>query len=369
MNSDRIDRPEKIEQEHGPVVRLAVRLPPAVEKVRSWVSELPGREFVGTKSRLNSIFELLRQMVFGSEEDPERRMADLLRRRAEIDAEIARLERGEVVLLGSAALQDCYQLFSRTARELMSDFRQVEENFRRLDRDLRQQIAGWVGTKGELLEEAIGTRDRIAGSDQGRSFQAFYDFLLSQAKQDELTELLEQLGKLDIAERDERPASRFTGASAEAAGDMCRSSTTPMAPLVNRHVRRRPFFSSSTSGSPCARHAHRDAPSTTPRVPGRGLGHEVEVLDDDGLGTELADEREHLAQRRMQTASRRHRHGAVTEPPIGGLRVDASFTRSNLAHGRSRLWGSQRTVLSPRAEGGRFRDLRQWSAPRARRRR
>ncbi|MGH9110301.1 MAG: DUF3375 domain-containing protein [Acidimicrobiales bacterium] len=175
----------------------------AVEKALQWIGELPGRDFVGTESRLNTIFELLRQMVFGADEDPDRRMADLLRRRAEIDSEITRLERGEVAVIGSAGLKDRYQQFSRTARELLSDFREVEENFRRLDRDLRQQIAGWVGTKGELLDEGVGSRDNIAESGQGHSFQAFYDFLLSQARQDELTHLLSKLGELDIAGRDE----------------------------------------------------------------------------------------------------------------------------------------------------------------------
>ena len=177
---------------------------PAVEKTLQWVSELPGRDFVGTESRLNTIFELLRQMVFGTDEDPERRLEELQRRRSEIDAEIARVERGEVAILGSASIRDRYQQFSRTARELLSDFREVEENFRHLDRDVRQQIAGWAGTKGELLDEVIGTRDMIAESDQGRSFQAFYDFLLSYQRQEELTDLLERVRSLEIAGRDDR---------------------------------------------------------------------------------------------------------------------------------------------------------------------
>jgi hypothetical protein len=37
----------------------------------------------------------------------------------------------------------------------------------------------------------LGSRETVADSDQGRSFQAFYDFLLSQARQDELNRLLE----------------------------------------------------------------------------------------------------------------------------------------------------------------------------------
>jgi hypothetical protein len=180
-------------------------LVPAVEKSLRWVGDLRTREFIGTESRLNTIFELLRQMVFGAEDDPERRLIELRRRRAELDEEIARAERGEVVMLDSVSQRDRYQQFSRTARELLSDFREVEENFRRLDRNLRQQIAGWSGSKGALLDEALGSRNSIAESDQGRSFQAFYDFLLSHQRQAELTDLLERLQAIhEITDHDER---------------------------------------------------------------------------------------------------------------------------------------------------------------------
>ena len=67
-----------------------------------------------------------------------------------------------------------------------ADFRQVEENFRKLDRQLREKVTGWQGGKGELLDDVLGSRESITGSDQGRSFQAFHDFLLSQPRQEEL---------------------------------------------------------------------------------------------------------------------------------------------------------------------------------------
>ena len=91
-------------------------------------------------------------------------------------------------MLDETAVRDRYQQFSATARELLADFREVEENFRKLDRQLREKIAGWHGGKGELLDDVLGSRESIAGSDQGRSFQAFYDFLLSQARQEELSD-------------------------------------------------------------------------------------------------------------------------------------------------------------------------------------
>jgi hypothetical protein len=168
-------------------------LAPAVEKAVLWVRELPAREFIGTESRLNTIFDLLRQMVHGAEDDPKKRLFELERRRAEVDEQIVAAKRGEISVLDEVGQRDRYQQFARTARELLADFREVEENFRQLDRNLREQIARWSGSKGGLLDEALGTRSSIAESDQGRSFQAFYDFLLSHDRQRELTELLDRL--------------------------------------------------------------------------------------------------------------------------------------------------------------------------------
>ena len=170
---------------------------PAVEKALKWVGSLKEREFVGTESRLNTVIDLLRQIVFGTETDPEQRIAELLRQRQDIDDQIARIRDGQLDLLDATAVRDRYQQFAATARELLADFREVEENFRKLDRQLREKITGWHGGKGELLDDVLGSRETIAGSDQGRSFQAFYDFLLSQARQEELSDLLDSVHHLD----------------------------------------------------------------------------------------------------------------------------------------------------------------------------
>jgi hypothetical protein len=173
---------------------------PAVEKAVAWVRALRDRSFVGTESRLNTIFELLRQLVFGSETDARARVAELERRRHEIDEEIAAVTGGNFCVLDATSARDRYQQLAETARTLLSDFREVEANFRRLDRDLRERIATWDGAKGDLLDEVVGGRSHIADSDQGRSFQAFYDLLLSPRRQQELTELLERVHELELAD-------------------------------------------------------------------------------------------------------------------------------------------------------------------------
>ncbi|MEU3457252.1 DUF3375 domain-containing protein [Micromonospora sp. NPDC006766] len=170
---------------------------PAVERALAWVRSLQAREFVGTESRLNIAVDLLRQMAFGAETDPDARLEVLQRRRSEVDAEIARVRAGDFTVLDDTAQRDRYQQFVATARSLLGDLREVEDNFRALDRRVRERIAAWQGSKGELLDEIVGSRQAISGSDQGRSFDAFYDFLLSLRRQEEFTDLLERVQALD----------------------------------------------------------------------------------------------------------------------------------------------------------------------------
>jgi len=168
-------------------------LTPATEKAIAWLAQLSERQFVGTESRLLTLFDLLKQMSEGSEADPAKRIAELHKKRDDIDAEITQVLAGEMPLLDDTALKDRFQQFMQGARELLTDFREVEHNFRQLDRRVRERIALWEGSKGALLEDIMGERDAIADSDQGKSFRAFWDFLLSSRRQEELTELLDRV--------------------------------------------------------------------------------------------------------------------------------------------------------------------------------
>jgi len=168
-------------------------LTPATERALSWLGSLTERAFVGTESRLLTLFDLLQQMRLGSQTDPQVRVAELHKRRVAIDDEIARVLAGDLPLLDDTALRERFMHFSTLARELLTDFREVEHNFRTLDRSVRERIALWQGAKGALLQAILGERDAIAESDQGKSFRAFWDFLMSQQRQEELTQLLEDV--------------------------------------------------------------------------------------------------------------------------------------------------------------------------------
>lgn len=183
-------------------------LTPPAEKAIEFIVSLETRQFVATESRLLTVFELLRQIVEGTETDAEVRLAELERRRRELDAEIERAKRGDFAVMDSARVKDRFLQMSSIARGLLADFREVDQNFRDLDREVREQIAMWDGSKGKLLEDVFEDRDKIASSDQGKSFRAFWEFLMSSARRDELSERLEQAFALP-AVQDLRPDPRL----------------------------------------------------------------------------------------------------------------------------------------------------------------
>ena len=179
----------------------------SAEQAIEWLTALGQRAFIGTESRLMTVFDLLKQIVDGTELNPRKRIEELQKRKAEIDAEIAQIREGRLDLMEPTQVRERFLQMAGTARELLSDFRALDQNFRTLDRSVREQIATWEGGKGELLQQVFGWRDLIADSDEGRSFRAFWDLLMSPARQDELSTLLErvmQLGPIRELEPDGR---------------------------------------------------------------------------------------------------------------------------------------------------------------------
>jgi hypothetical protein len=174
-------------------------LVPDAELALGWMHRTVARPVIGTEARLSSVFALLREIVDGTELNPRARVATLRRRQAEIDAEITRIEQGSLALMEPAAIRERYLQAADTAQTLLMDLRALEQNFRSLYRSLREQIATGAHDSG---------RDPLAETDEGASFLAFRDMLMSPSRQDELTGLLEQVMALEPV-RELKPDARL----------------------------------------------------------------------------------------------------------------------------------------------------------------
>lgn len=160
-------------------------LTPAVEKAFLWLTELTQSEFVGTESRLLNIFTLLREIVQNTSVDQAERLAELEREKRRIELEISRVRAGNVETYDAARIRDRFSLLEDTASRLLADFRQIEHNFRELNQQVRQDQVRTNLSKGRFLDDVFRAQDAILETDQGRSFTAFWEFLMNPSRQDE----------------------------------------------------------------------------------------------------------------------------------------------------------------------------------------
>lgn len=180
-------------------------LTPETEKVFEWIKDLKRREFVGAESRLQSLFFMLRELKHDTNEDPQEKIAQLEQEKERIDSEIERIRKNGVERMNPTQVIERFRNIEETAYRLINDFRQVEDNFRQLDQQARERIILSEFGKGKLLAEVLTHYDNIGESDQGRSFKAFFDLLISQNRQDELEEMLSNISLLpEITGLDEK---------------------------------------------------------------------------------------------------------------------------------------------------------------------
>lgn len=171
-------------------------LTPATEKVIEWIASFEQKQFVGTESRLLTIFRLLQEIADETETDPTLRIQQLEQEKQAIEHKIAQLTAGHITPHDSTRIKEKYLQAEETARQLLSDFRQVEENFRTLDRGVRERITTSDSGKGQMLDTIFLEQDAITESDQGRSFKAFWSWLMSPASQEQLQETLQKVLQL-----------------------------------------------------------------------------------------------------------------------------------------------------------------------------
>lgn len=166
----------------------------ATEKALTWIESLQSMSFVGTESRLETIFSELDDLLRQASDDVGERLAWLTKERDELDEEIRRLALG-----GSPRTYEPWQVNERyarlleEARTLTGDFRQVEENFRKIAQEVVERRASAESNKGEIVGRVLDSHDSVRESPQGRSFYGFVRLLLDPDRRERFEG---QLGKV-----------------------------------------------------------------------------------------------------------------------------------------------------------------------------
>ncbi|WP_113905371.1 MULTISPECIES: DUF3375 domain-containing protein [Brevibacterium] len=127
-----------------------------------------------TESRLVSLAQAVRQLAIDTDPDTSRRLQSLEAQRRRIDAEIARVRRGDprATLDRRRATERVNDILAQ-AQGLPADFARVRARFEELNQELRTSILNVDETQSHVLDEVFRGVDLIESSDEGRTFAAF----------------------------------------------------------------------------------------------------------------------------------------------------------------------------------------------------
>ncbi len=178
---------------------LIFTLTSAAEKAITWLENLQQREeFVATESRFLQIFSLLKEIKDRSTTDVETRIAQLEKDRDHIQAEIDQIRQtGVVDPYNETQLQERFLTANQITRELIADFKDIEQNFRNLTRVVQEAQLQQDTRRGSIINRVLDADQELKDSPQGRSFYTFWNFLISDSKQKELKSLIQSVYELD----------------------------------------------------------------------------------------------------------------------------------------------------------------------------
>lgn len=163
-------------------------------KTIDWLSSLKKEEYVGTESKFKNIFSLLKELVEFTNDDAEKRIQLLEDKKLEIEQQIQRIKIGEdVKVFEEFEIIPRFKQLNQSAKELLSDFKEVEDNFKEITKNIYQKHADGSLTKSDILEFTFEALDELKDSQQGKSFYAFWSFLLNPGLQLEWENLTKEL--------------------------------------------------------------------------------------------------------------------------------------------------------------------------------
>lgn len=163
-------------------------------KVIDWLSGLKQEEYIGTESKFKSIITQLKELVEFTNEDREKRLQLLEDKKMEIDHQIQQLQMGEdVKVFEEFEIVPRFQQINKQAKELLTDFKDVDDNFKTIIKEIYQKQIDQTLNKGNILQYTFDALDELKSSSQGKSFYAFWEFLLAREMQSELDTLIVEL--------------------------------------------------------------------------------------------------------------------------------------------------------------------------------
>lgn len=258
-------------------------------KVIDWLSGLKQEEYIGTESKFKSIISQLKELVEYTNEDREKRLQLLEDKKMEIEHQILQLQMGEnVKVFEEYEIVPRFQQITKLAKELLTDFKDVDDNFKAIIKEIYQKQIDPTLKKGGILQFTFDALDELKSSSQGKSFYAFWEFLLARELQLELDTLITDLFQT-LKEKNINSSDTFLQNMVEYLYDSGRKvyqTNDKMADKLSRIIRENELLRTDT-----AKRVVHEIKNTLIEISKKGQKPDISLTVDDGMEISITFDR------------------------------------------------------------------------------
>lgn len=171
-----------------------------VKHVFQWIDSLQTESVISTQIGFEAILETLKNLVFGTLENPDEKLGQLKKEKKKIEQQIKRLEKVKlndenVELLDTYLIQDTYKKLVKDSERLIFDFEVVAEEYIQLKEGIKDKFNIKKLSRGKILGDLLTEEQGLNETAIVKSYNSFRTYLRPE-KSDELNSLLEKIHNL-----------------------------------------------------------------------------------------------------------------------------------------------------------------------------
>lgn len=169
--------------------------------VFQWIESLQKENVISSEVGFLSILDTIKNLVFGTIENPDEKLETLKNKREKIDEQIKKLENiklkdEKVELPGTYLIQDTYRKIVSDAEKLIFDFEMVAEKYDNLKEEIKDKFNIEKLGRGLILGSFLTEEEKLHENKTVKSYTEFRKYLRPEHK-DELDLLIQKIHNLE----------------------------------------------------------------------------------------------------------------------------------------------------------------------------
>ncbi|HIU84444.1 MAG TPA: DUF3375 domain-containing protein [Candidatus Aphodousia gallistercoris] len=170
-----------------------VELTAAAHEAISFIASQGGNRTSPTESRLELLIHSIKKLVMDTDLNAKDRIARLKKEKERINEQIKQIKAGRLEVANDTEIKAQVYDLMEMLENLNGDFYRIRDRFRELSMKLHEDIMRNEGSVGGILGNFFTGYDAIANSDEGKTFNAFYDFLNSAEEMAQIDDSIDAL--------------------------------------------------------------------------------------------------------------------------------------------------------------------------------